>query len=346
MKTRAYRFVLGAAALSSSACLVACGETAPPTPVELPPIVGSAELPLAFRNDGNAGSGALRIEASTGELRVNGQPVYTGLARGAVPASEESAEGLTQLLAAVRAAPASQQANLTFAGMVPYETAVRVIQTLNTAGYRNIALAVRAPGSALTSSGWMTLSGLHTAPATGPVTFEGGTRPWGDFTARWADMYDACRAGNYIDCDGSPVTPSVGGEVQVVLWSRGQGMQMRFNQVNAPVVEAPAAGGHVALIEGVPAPAEAPAEEAPPPDTNGVFSFRYEEATRTETTPAGAVQPNCAISETARPVCGAAVCQTIVEADGDTPWMRVVSFIGAAFPNGSTAPNLALRLPE
>ena len=345
MTIRAFRLLLGTAALTSSACLVACGETAPETPVELPPIVGTAELPLAFRNDGNAGSGALRIEASTAELRVNGQPVYTGLARGVVPATEETAEGLTQLLAAVRAAPASQQANLTMAGMVPYETAVRVIQTLNTAGYHNIAFAVRAPGSALTSSGWMSLSNVQTAPATGPVTFASGTRPWGDFTARWADMYDACRAGNYIDCDGSPRTPSVGGDVQLTLWSRGQGLQMRFNQLNAPEAEATGAAP-VAMIEGVPAAAAPAEEEGPPPDTSGVFSFRYEEATRTETTPQGAVQAHSAISETARPVCGAAACQTIVEADANTPMMRVLSFIGATFPNGAMAPQLALRLPE
>ena len=343
MTLRAFRLLLGTAALTSSACLVACGESAPETPVELPPIVGTAELPLAFRNDGNAGSGALRIEASTAELRVNGQPVYTGLARGVVADSEHTAEGLTQLLAAVRAAPASQQANITLAGMVPYETAVRVIQTLNTAGYHNIAFAVRAPGSPLTSSGWMTLSNVQTAPATGPVTFATGTRPWSDFTARWADMYDACRAGNYIDCDGSPRVPSVGGEVQLTLWSRGQGLQMRFNQLNAPEAEAPV--GQVAMIEGVPS-AAAPVEEGPTPDTNGVFSFRYEEATRTETTPAGAVQAHSAISETARPVCGAAACPTLVEADGNTPMMRVLSFIGATFPNGAMAPNLALRLPE
>jgi hypothetical protein len=333
--------------LTSVALLAACGEQAPTTPPELPPLVGALELPLSFRNDAPAPSDALRIEASMTELRLDGQPVYTGLTRGTVPETERSAEGgLTQLLARVRAAPARSRAALTLLGTVPYATVVRVIETLNAAGYREYAFAVHPPGSSPTTIGWLGLSSPQIAPAQGPYAFPGGARPWSDFTAHWADMYDACRGGRYIDCDGAPSEPAQGGDLQIVLWSRGQGMQMRFNQINAPAA-ATARPAAVQMIEGVPAPrAAAPVEEGPPPDTSGVFTFRAEDATNLAAGPGGTQVASSGISATARPVCGATPCAAIVEADPETPIMRVLSFVGAAFPNGSAPPTLAFRAPE
>lgn len=346
MTLRAPVFFGASLALALPLTLSACGEEAPPAPVELPPLVGALEVPIAFRNDAPQPSGALRIEASMTELRLDGQPVYTGLARGQVPDTEWTSEGLTQLLSRVRAAPARSSATLTLLGTVPYETAVRVVQTLSTAGYHDIVWAVRPPGGNPTARGWLAMASPQVAPATGAYTFPGTARPWEQFTAHWREMYDACRAGQYIDCDGSPNEPVPGGELQLVLWSRGQGMQMRFNQVNAPAAT-PTAAPRVALIEGVPAAPAANEPEAPPPDTSGVFSFRADEATRVETDRATGTQtPSSAISTTARPVCGATPCTVLLEADAETPIMRVLSFVGAAFPNGSAAPIVAFRLPE
>jgi hypothetical protein len=337
-------FLLGSVLALSVA---ACGEEAPPTPPELPPLVGALEVPISFRNDAPAPSGALRIEASMNELRLDGQPVYTELSRGLIPDTEATAEGLTQLLTRVRAAPARSAAVLTLLGTVPYETTVRVVQTLATAGYHQIVFAVRPPGASPTARGYLALANPIVAPTSGAVTFPGGARRWEEFTAHWAEMYDACRAGQYIDCDGSPNEPAPGGDFQMVLWARGQGMQMRFNQLNAP--DAGVAGAApVALIEGVPADPGAGAEPPPPPpDTSGVFSFRADEATHVETDRAtGAQTPSSAISTTARPVCAAAPCSVVIEADAETPIMRVLSFVGAAFPNGSAAPIVAFRTPE
>lgn len=326
--------------------VASCGESAPETPPELPPLVGALEVPISFRNDAPAPSGALRIEASMNELRLEGQPVYVNLTRGLVPEGERSPEGLTLLLTNIRAAPARSRAAITFLGTVPYDTAVRVVQTLASADYHEVAFAVRPPGGSPTATGWLALSNPQIAPSEGPYTFAGGARRWEDFTAHWAEMYDACRAGHYIDCDGSPNTPVPGGEFQLVLWARGQGMQMRFNQLNAPAVE-PTGPAPVAMIEGVPSATPTGEEPPPPPpDTSGVFSFRADEATNTETNEGGVQVPSSAISTTARPVCGAAPCSTLIEADAETPIMRVLSFIGAAFPNGSAAPVVAFRMPE
>lgn len=344
MSNRLAPFLLGS---TLALTLAACGEEAPAIEPELPPLVGALEVPIAFRNDAPQPSGALRIEASMTELRLDGHPVYTGLTRGLVPDTEWTSEGLTQLLTRVRAAPARSAAQLTLMGTVPYGTVVRLVQTLSTAGYHELVFQVRAPGAPPTARGWLAMSNPLIAPAEGPFTFPGGARPWDQFTAHWAEMYDACRAGQYIDCDGSPNEPIAGGEFQLVLWSRGQGMQMRFNQVNAPEA-APTGPAPVALLEGVPADPNAGGEPPPPPpDTSGVFSFRADEATHVDTDRATGTQtPNSAISTTARPVCGASPCSVILEADAETPIMRVLSFVGAAFPNGATAPVIAFRTPE
>lgn len=329
-----------------SLSLLACGEDASTTAAELPPLVGTLELPIAFRNDAPLPSNALRIEASTTELRLDGQPVYTGLSRGMIPDAEWSEPALTALLARIREAPARSAAAITFMGAMPYQTAVRLVSTLSQAGYHEIAWAVRPPGGDPSVRGWLAMSSPQIAPARGEYDFPGAARPWEHFTAAWRDMYDACRAGQYVDCDGAPNEPVTGGDLQVVLWTRGQGMQMRFNRIHAPEPVA-AAPRQVALIEGVPQAAAPAEEEAPPPDTSGTFSFRAEEATHVDTDRSTNVQtPNSAISTTARPVCGAAPCSVILEADRETPMMRILSFVGAAFPNGSTAPIIAFRMPE
>ncbi len=326
--------------------LVACGEDAPPPAAELPPLVGALEVPISFRNDAPQPTGALRIEASTTELRLDGQPVYTGISRGLIPDAQWSEGALTELLTRIRAAPPRSAALVTLLGTVPYQTAVRIVGTLLAAGYHEITWAVRPPGGDPSARGFLLTSSPEVAPSGGPYAFPGPARPWSDFTSHWREMYEACRAGQYIDCDGAPDEPVLGGDLQVVLWSRGQGMQMRFNRTNAPEPE-PTAPRQVALIEGVPRAPAAVEEEAPPPDTSGVFSFRADEATHVDTDRAtGRQTPNSAISVTARPVCGAAPCSVVVEADRDTPIMRVLSFLGAAFPNGSIAPIVAFRMPE
>lgn len=328
----------------AAAIAIACGaqeEQSPPS--DTTPIVGVMEVPISFRNDGRAPSDALRIEANQRELRLESRPIYE-LERGRIPAADVSPAGPTKLSAAIQAAPARSRAAITFHGMVGYGTLARTIQALNASGYREIAIAVRPltngpPPAALS---WMTLSspriGAAGAPHLDPTSYGGGTRAWADFPPRWQEVYDACRGGRYIDCDPVPPAFAEGGFLQVMLFARGQALQLHFLRVGGePVPDPLAAPRGPAMIEGVQREAAGAGEEVPPtPDDGAVFSFRAEVAT----------SPESAISAAARPVCGAEVCQTVVEADEETPVMRVVSFIGAAFPNGATEPQWIFRLPS
>lgn len=315
----------------ATSVLAACGgEAAPPEDPELPPLVGALEVPISLRNDATTPSNALRIEISNTALHVDGHALYE-LARGVPPAAELTAEGYTQLRTRIAAIPARGIAALTIHGIAPYGTFVHVLQTLIAAGYHEFAIAVRLPDGS-PSIRWMTITSPEIAPDHGPVAFPGTERAWEDFTTHWSEVYDACRDGHYIDCDGTPAVAAPGGHLQLVLWSRGQGMILRFNQIDVLDGGVPAAPT-VAMLPGVPQPTSD--DEPPPrPFTTGAFSFRADEAT----------QADSAISVTTRPVCAASVCPTLVEADEGTAFMRVASLIGAAFPSGSTAPRLAFRL--
>lgn len=321
------------ASLVLALSLVACGgESAPPEEPELPPLVGALEVPISLRTDGATPSNALRIEISPSAMHVDGHALYD-LNRGEPPDSELTAQGYTQLRERVASLPARGTAALTIHGIVPYGTFVHVLETLLGAGYHEFAVAVRGTDATQAQIRWMTFSSPEIAPARGPVAFAGTERPWEDFTTHWAEVYDACRDGHYIDCDGQPTVAAPGGHLQVLLWARGDGMIIRFNQTDMEDAGVPAGPAPVEMLPGVPQPTSD--EEPPPrPFTTGAFSFRADEAT----------QADSAMSTTTRPVCAAAVCPTLVEADEGTAFMRVMSMIGAAFPSGSQAPRVAFRM--
>ncbi len=322
---------------------VACGGSEEQTQaVDSTPIVGLMELPIAHRNDGPAPGDAMYVEISPTELRLDHQPVFT-LDRGRLADSEISPEGLTKLTTALRGAPARSRVAITTHSLVPYGTASRVVQSLLAAGYREMSFAVRPhspTGAPPSQASWLAISHPQIAQAgrgvLDPETYGGGVLQWRHFVEHWSESYAACRAGSYVDCDPVPAAPAEGGFLQTVLWARGSGMQIRFNRVGAPLpAPAPGRPSAPALIEGVRAPSPTEGEEPPPdPSVSGAFAFRATVATEAQSP----------ISNVMRPVCGASPCQVVVEADEETPMMRVLSFIGAAFPNGSMAPQIVFRL--
>jgi hypothetical protein len=310
----------------------ACGEEAPPPDPELPPLIGGLEVPISLRNDGPTPTNALTVEIGMTALHVDHHALFD-MTGGRIPAAEVTPTGISSLLTRVQSLPARGTAALTIYATVPYGTTVRVMQTLLAAGYHDFVFAVRGADGSPTIR-WLAMSSPEIAPTEGDVPMEGTVRPWEDFTSHWSEVYDACRAGHYVDCDGLPSVSAPGGNLQLELWTRGSGMILRFDQVDVGDAGVPAAPT-VAMLPGVPQP-ESGDDPPPRPFTTGAFSFRAEEAT----------QATSAISGTTRPVCATAVCPTVVVADEITPTMRVLSLLGAAFPNGTTAPRLAFRLPE
>ncbi|HJL15200.1 MAG TPA: hypothetical protein RMH99_06065 [Sandaracinaceae bacterium LLY-WYZ-13_1] len=323
--------------------LVACGdeEEAAET-VDTTPIVGLMEVPISRNNQGTEPSNAANIEISPTELRLNHQKV-ADLERGRPPEGQVSDHVITPLREALSSSAARSRAALTVHASVPYLTLVETMNTLQSVGLREAHFAVRTLGES-PQQGWMPLTQWQVAEAGEEVEFPGRAVPWSAFHEQWQEVYEACREpgrGRFIDCDFPYENIAEGGELLVTLWTRGQGMKVTFQQVNAPEEEESSGGGGggVALIEGIapaPAPAEGEEEEEGEPATQGSFTVRHQEAT---------ADPS-ALSNLSQPVCGNRSCRAAVTTDATTMSMRVISMLGAVFANGFEQPQLVFQIPE
>lgn len=165
------------------------------------------------------------------------------------------------------------------------------------------------------------------------VTFDGpAQRSWDEFTAVWPEVDAGCRRADYVNCEGRPESVAAEGNLEIRAWSRGSALRIEFDRFGAPE-PTPTPGGPE-MLPGVPQPAVAE-EEGPPPDTHATFTWRFRAATAELS----------AISDAMRPLCGARACSMVVTADAETASMRLISLIGAAFPNGTPEPALYFAIP-
>jgi hypothetical protein len=222
-----------------------------------------------------------------------------------------------------------------------------------------VAFKVRPHGGSSTT-GWLALDVLDVRPKSksdDEVAFEGlPKRPWSDFSSKWDDVQGACRASPTGSCAFKPQAVAEGGELKIVLHSAGQGVNVDFFRIGPPPEAAAAAAPPVAskpgkpdkkdkkskkkhkpeLLEGVKAPTDVVAEaEQAPPATEALFQFRAQEA----------VSVPSAVSETIKPVCGTTACGVIIQAEKATLFVRMLSLLGAAFPDATPAPRVVFELP-
>jgi hypothetical protein len=140
----------------------------------------------------------------------------------------------------------------------------------------------------------------------------------------------------------------------MMLRVRGSGLALRFRQAGAPAVadagtDAGESGAKLTakakskskpkkkraeMLDGIKA---APvAEETPPePATEHVFTLRTDQATA-EPSP---------ISGIVKPVCSGMTCPVVLDAEGISMSIQVLSLLGASFPDGTPPPSVAWVLP-
>ncbi|MGE0786076.1 MAG: ExbD/TolR family protein [Sandaracinaceae bacterium] len=338
MNRRALTFAaLSATALSLT--FVACGQSndEETEAIDETPIVGLYEIPISRSNQATAPTSAAHLDISPTLMRLDGVEVLT-MERGRPADAEVSDHIITKLRQRLTSGAPRERVALRMDANTPYLTFVEVLNTLKSANQHRVLLAVRTPGESPREA-WMALPRYQVLAEDAEVTWNIPAVPWSAFTEHWEEVYNLCREGQYIDCDGPYARTAEGGELAMELWTRGQGMKVTWTQINGP--EQPAGGGGgggVALIEGVQhAPAAAnPDEGLSPPATTGAFTVRHQEST-SETS---------ALSSFSQLVCGNRACQATVVTDATTPMMRPVSMIGAVFANGFTEPELVFRIPE
>jgi len=325
--------------------LAGCGsseEAAAPAPAD---IVGILELPVAHRGSPSAPTDAARVDIGTSELRFDGRAVTT-LTNGALAPADVNAGAIPKLRSAVSGGRATALLNVHSA--TPWATTVAVLETLRAVGVRNAVFAVRrvpppptkrgapSPGPSTTVA-YLELRDFQVvAEAEGEVTFADVTPlPWGEIGARWDAIKDACAQAPSADCMWKPQSIAEGGNAQITLRSRGDGLKVEFAQVGAPPPPAPPAAP--AMIEGVPPPPPAAGAEVPPPPATEA-SFTLRSGTTTEpASPVSAMMAN---------VCGSRACGVVVISDPEQMSMRVLSLVAAAFPEGSAPPAVAFRRPR
>ncbi|HEX4352930.1 MAG TPA: hypothetical protein VHZ95_08455, partial [Polyangiales bacterium] len=160
------------------------------------PIVGTLELPISLRSSGAAPTDFHDLEVSPTEVHLAGQPLLT-LAPGAfVAPADRQGQQVPKLTAALTKTPHAR-IGLTVASAVPYETIALLLATAKAAGVRSVSFKARPPGST-SATGWLSLDALDVRPKSksdDDVAISGiAKRPWSDFSSKWDDVQNACRA--------------------------------------------------------------------------------------------------------------------------------------------------------
>lgn len=320
--------------------LAACEEETPPPPPPVAPEIGIMDIPISLRHDPRPPANALTISISQDSIGI-GENHVMDLERGVVPEGERGADGvIPSLNAAIQTAPASAAAIIKTAALVPYGTVARVAATLEHARIRTLAFAVRTNNA--TESEFMEFGQFATrvrseAPYQFDPTYQ---RSWDEFVRLWDEMRTACQGPHAGDCLQRLTTPPTGGYAQLGLFARGQALLFSVQRFTDDEL--------AGLTEAAPVAEEEPAGDDDTdisneelmrldPQKSASFMWRFPAATMAEGSP---------ITATIAPLCQSQGCGFVITAEEPTPVMKILTFIGAAFPNGRAAPALLLEVPE
>ncbi len=321
-----------------SACLLGtlgsfgCSESAE-TKTEAAPIVGVLELPIVQRTGGNPVATAARIELSPSELRMDGEPVLA-LQNGKLPPGEAVDYIIPKLK--VKLSGKGGLA-ITAHATIPYATLARVIRTGLESGAKELAFQVRKPNTTK-DTGWLTIRESHFTDTPENGKFAAGELlSWDAFAKVWEESIRGCQESGRADCGYGPVTKAAGGQLDMMLRVRGSGIAVRMRQEGGPEAAAQAdkpKKARAEMLDGIKA-APAAEEKEPDPSTEHVFTLRADQAT---TVPSP-------VSGITKPVCGSVTCPVVLDAEGISSTIHVLSLLGAAFPDGTPEPKVAWVLP-
>lgn len=346
MKTATYvtRCLLAGLVVASTAWGCKKEEPLAPAGPVVPPI-GVLELPVSLRTGDQGPSGNYKVELSPGGIRVDENAVMA-LDNGNVPAGQVQ-DGVIGVLKSAFSGGRARIA-VSVNASLPYQTLAQVLNTAAAAGVRNASFQVRKPGGSGTTTGWLSADNFAMTPKTDlEVKFANvAVRPWDDFTKSWQEIHDACRMSRSGSCAYVQNNPATGGNLKIVLHSSGKGVNVNFFRVGFSAEqlaeesqkrEAAINEKKRAFLDGRMKQMDLEAEllKAEEPASQALFQFRQDEA----------LAAPSAISGTLRQLCGTSACGAVVSADPQTLSVRVVSLIGAAFPDGTPPPSLAFEMP-
>lgn len=306
--------------------------------------LGDLEIPVSLRTKDPAPTNAHSLEATGEQMRLEGKPVIS-LAKGVV-APEDQRDGIIpKLESALRTASKSTIA-MRLEAILPYETTALILNTAKQAGVMNAAFQVRQVGTS-TTTGWLDAdsyvmtSRADDMPPIQTVTPKG----WEDFTAKWKQVTEACRTAPSGNCAYADSNFAKGGVLKVELFTSGRGINIDFYQRGLTPEqqkdEEKARAKELAQKKEQFLQGHLSHDEMVEylllgdPSTQALFQFRYNEA----------LIPHSALTQTIAPICHQDKCGVVVSADSISQMVRVVSLLGAAFPDGTPAPAYAFEMP-
>jgi hypothetical protein len=224
----------------------------------------------------------------------------------------------------------------------PWETTALVLGTLKASNVNTVAFKVRKPGG-VADTGYLVIESYSVVPATDePTELEGpAQRDWDEFVEVWQPSYEGCRRADaegetrYVDCTYTPQVAAPGGKLEIRFFARGSALKSEFNRFGAEEIDEAAEAPQPQMLDGIAPDPGAEEQEEFTPVENGAFTWRFE----------AAVADLSPISAAFRPLCGTGRCGIAVTGDKETMSMRLISFIGAAFPDGTQAPQVVFHVP-
>lgn len=310
--------------------VVGCGDDATDEAVSTEPTVGPLELPISLRHDSEPGN-PVRVEISSTSLRLDGREILA-LEGGRVPAEERDGTLIPKLRDAIAAAPARGTATLRIYASTPYLTTMLAVGTLKAARVSEIGFAVRRGST--NDVGYLKIDSFDVRPSSDEpaVVPPSHQRRWDELAPVWRQMTDSCSASEHkVDCSWPSENVAPGGDLQLTLFARGSAVKLELDRVRGPAIEAPPPPPE--LLDGIPSEAQ---EVPPPPAETAAFTWRFQAATQAESP----------IAATLRPLCGAQSCGVVMRAEGGTQTLTLLTFLGSAFPNGTSAPHVVFQVPE
>jgi len=302
------------------------------------------ELPVSLRRGDPQPTDAHPLEATSEQLRLAGTPVIA-LANGKVNDADKS-NGIIPKLEAALKSPSHAGIALRMQANLPYETLALILNSAKSAGVMNASIAVREVGNS-SKTGWLNAdsyvmsSKADDMPPIPTVT----PKTWESFTAKWGAVTEACRTAPTGNCAYADTNFAHGGTLKIELFSSGRGINVDFYQRGLSADQEKAEEqkrakelakkkedflqGRIAhddmvkfLLLG-------------DPSTQALFQFRYQEA----------LSAPSSLTNTMAPLCHQEKCGVVVAADEVSPMVRVVSMMGAAFPDGTPQPAYAFEMP-
>lgn len=329
--------------------LLACdtppdADVAAATEASEPPPLQDLALPVSLRTGDPALSNPFVVEATTETLRLDGK-VLLRLDKGKVANADRGGGVLPALQAALQGGTRGGIA-LRLAANVRYDTVALVMNTAAQAGIHDAAFQVRKTGQN-NQTGWLALRGFVPASKADDLPAIPGVeyRSWNEFTDHWQEVFDGCKSGMTANCAYVDDNIASGGTLRMELMTSGRGVNVNFFRRGlSPTQEeeeekkqaAQLAQKKEDFLQGrITKDDMIEALLLGHPSTYALFQFRYQEA----------LQGPSALGKTIAPLCSGQKCGLVLRGDNHTPFVRVATMIGAAFPDGTPLPSFAIELP-